>query len=980
MSPPPAPLPGLALAAYCVLVSAGNSSPLGGHHSPSSSSSTSSTSQALRSFLREPLCREPCSCFEREGLLEMNCEGRGVTSVARLPVPLTSRAGAGVAPAPPFSLLLGGNSIGRVGPGDFANFSRVLLLSLSGNGLRAAHDGAFEGLRSARKLFLSNNRLEVLRNDTFLGLHSLEYLQVDYNLVRRVQPAAFSPLPRLKVLILNDNVLTGLPAHAFRGLALTHLDLRGNRIKTLPLPGLLEHLGRLSELQLGENPWNCSCASLPMRRWLEQIPYSTLVGEVMCEYPFRVHGKLLRELSRHEVCSRRMMMQAAGAGRVHVGGGHGGDARAGGGGYGAADDDDDEGEDDELGGGGLVPRRPKPPGAPAAPKPVTPSPTAKPSSSIAAADKTLGLNRPGQSDLSPHAKTPAPSPPRGATRAPPRPARVHTHGDAAATTAGPARPPIPVECPRPCRCLVHNVDLGLRVNCQERGLGRVATLRPRPSDPRQFYLTGNQLHGVMRADFRGYSGLELLHLANNRISFVQDGAFASLPSLRRLYLNGNDLARLTPEMLAGLSGLHYLYLEGNVIREVEAGALDGMRSLQLVFLGRNLLRSLPAGLFSGMTRLARLDLRGNHLAWLAARAVLEPVTGFVQVDLQENPWDCSCPLAELRRWAVRLSSGVLVGGLTCESPEELAGRDLRSVPLDTLCPNRTRGPLLIPAGGGHAGSNASVLLGTSANDSGDGRNSSGGAGNRSGSGIWMVPTWPQVEATTCVGTAAPAWASVPTGPVPLSVLILGLLLVLLCAVFVAAGWLVFVLRRRRCRRRRRRRGGGGSRAGRRGRRRNGRTRLQDDAKRSSKGGEAASTETPLRHGTAVSAPRHAGGLHELSCHALRCDERLRYCEVRGADAPFRRLAEERPSASMGAAEAVAKGGCGGEYLELRLVCRFSLPATDWFTSMDNAKLTRYTSRHCQPGTFTTDTPDMPMGTGRDKGRFTAGPGDDLKLA
>uniref|UniRef100_A0A8C0AMX5 SLIT and NTRK like family member 3 n=1 Tax=Buteo japonicus TaxID=224669 RepID=A0A8C0AMX5_9AVES len=74
------------------------------------------------------------------------------------------------------------------------------------------------------------------------------------------------------------------------------------------------------------------------------------------------------------------------------------------------------------------------------------------------------------------------------------------------------RPPIPIICPTGCSCSF-----------------------------------GNLIQKIYRSDFWNFSSLDLLHLGNNRISYVQDGAFINLPNLKSLYLNGNDIERLTPD-------------------------------------------------------------------------------------------------------------------------------------------------------------------------------------------------------------------------------------------------------------------------------------------------------------------------------------------------------------------------------------------------------------------------------------------------
>ncbi|XP_039596023.1 leucine-rich repeat and immunoglobulin-like domain-containing nogo receptor-interacting protein 4 [Polypterus senegalus] len=63
---------------------------------------------------------------------------------------------------------------------------------------------------------------------------------------------------------------------------------------------------------------------------------------------------------------------------------------------------------------------------------------------------------------------------------------------------------------------------------------------------RQLGLMKNQLWRISRWTFRQMTLLEILDLADNRITFIEEGAFTSLSSLRVLNLDGNRLITVTP--------------------------------------------------------------------------------------------------------------------------------------------------------------------------------------------------------------------------------------------------------------------------------------------------------------------------------------------------------------------------------------------------------------------------------------------------
>ena len=239
------------------------------------------------------ICKIRCLCEEKENVLNINCENKGFTTVSLLQPPQYRI----------YQLFLNGNLLTRLYPNEFVNYSNAVTLHLGNNGLQEIRTGAFSGLKTLKRLHLNNNKLEVLREDTFLGLESLEYLQADYNYISAIEAGAFSKLNKLKVLILNDNLLLSLPSNVFRFVLLTHLDLRGNRLKLMPFAGVLEHIGGIMEIQLEENPWNCTCDLLPLKAWLDTI--TVFVGEIVCETPFRLHGKDVTQLTRQDLCPRK---------------------------------------------------------------------------------------------------------------------------------------------------------------------------------------------------------------------------------------------------------------------------------------------------------------------------------------------------------------------------------------------------------------------------------------------------------------------------------------------------------------------------------------------------------------------------------------------------------------------------------------------------------------------------------------------------
>ncbi|KAF1655463.1 SLIT and NTRK-like protein 3, partial [Eudyptes chrysocome] len=568
--------------------------------------------------LDEP-CFDPCYCEVKESLFHIHCDNKGFINISQI-TESWSR---------PFKLYLQRNSMRKLYTNSFLHLNNAVSINLGNNALQDIQTGAFNGLRVLKRLYLHENKLDIFRNDTFLGLESLEYLQADYNVIKRIESGAFRNLSKLRVLILNDNLIPVLPTNLFKSVSLTHLDLRGNRLKVLSYRGMLDHIGRsLMEIQLEENPWNCTCEIVQLKSWLERIPYTALVGDITCETPFHFHGKDLREIKRSKLCPML--------------------------------------SDSEVEASLGIPQLSS--------SKENAWPT-KPSSMLSSFHFTASSVEYKTSN-----KQPKPTKQPRAPRPPPTSRGLYPGPNQPPVAAYQTRPPIPIICPTGCSCSLHINDLGLTVNCKERGFHNISELLPRPLNAKKLYLSGNLIQKIYRSDFWNFSSLDLLHLGNNRISYVQDGAFINLPNLKSLYLNGNDIERLTPGMFRGLQSLHYLYFEYNLIREIQPAAFSLMPNLKLLFLNDNLLRTLPTDAFAG-TSLARLNLRNNHFLALPVAGVLEHLHAIVQIDLKLNPWDCTCELVPLKQWLEALSSVSVVGEVLCASPERLARRDLRSLEL-----------------------------------------------------------------------------------------------------------------------------------------------------------------------------------------------------------------------------------------------------------------------------------------------------------
>ncbi|XP_023665396.1 SLIT and NTRK-like protein 6 [Paramormyrops kingsleyae] len=237
-------------------------------------------------------CDSLCTCTEKDGILYVNCEQRNITRISQIKVPL----------AIPFHLNLHKNDLVELHAEDLSDFRNAVSLHFGANSIQELEPGIFNGFSSLKKLHINRNFLVMLKEDTFQGLVNLEYLQADTNFIQVIEPGTFSKLVRLKVLILNDNSIEFMPSNIFRFVPLTHVDLRGNQLQSLPYVGFLEHIGRIMELLLDDNDWVCDCEIMPLKIWMEDMRTLSAISEVVCVAPPHLKGSLLGKVKKDVLC------------------------------------------------------------------------------------------------------------------------------------------------------------------------------------------------------------------------------------------------------------------------------------------------------------------------------------------------------------------------------------------------------------------------------------------------------------------------------------------------------------------------------------------------------------------------------------------------------------------------------------------------------------------------------------------------------
>ena len=146
------------------------------------------------------------------------------------------------------------------------------------------------------------------------------------------------------------------------------------------------------------------------------------------------------------------------------------------------------------------------------------------------------------------------------------------------------------------------------------------------------------------------SNVTKLILSENFIALSKTDrkALSNYPKLKELHLDNNNLTHLTGKIFVGLSELRALNVSGNKIVDMDPGAFSGLSSLQELDLSHNLLQCLPLDVFSGLQNLTSLRLNGNRLRTLGP---LVDMKRLKSIDLEGNPWNCSCELVDVLKRA-----------------------------------------------------------------------------------------------------------------------------------------------------------------------------------------------------------------------------------------------------------------------------------------------------------------------------------------
>lgn len=196
-------------------------------------------------------------------------------------------------------------------------------------------------------------------------------------------------------------------------------------------------------------------------------------------------------------------------------------------------------------------------------------------------------------------------------------------------------------------------------------------------------LTGNNIATIKHDEFSaaGLLNLQKVYISKCRLKTLDRYAFRHLINLVELDLSYNALPTVPAHVFDSIPELRELKLSGNPIQRITNGAFVHLPRLVRLELSDCKVGTVEPRAFNGLQHsLEWLKLDGNKLVQLQSGSITI-LRSLHEIDLEGNPWNCSCALRPLREWMLRKNVPFGVPPI-CHYPKRLASKSWDKLDLD----------------------------------------------------------------------------------------------------------------------------------------------------------------------------------------------------------------------------------------------------------------------------------------------------------